>query len=198
MDILMLTCSVLLFYKFTVTIYGRKTLILDLQSVNKNSICIDLSAAFVLQHFSEQSPFLSFHNKHDSLPFMKQQSSYITQSRFRTVALICQPLPTFLCLPLGGEQSVEVCAAGVAWSVLLGENICQDVIALTTRFVFTDELGLEKSGPSSLQSLHPPNIRLKIQREFSSVQANKKINNSVKMLCYLADPRHSWHFDFGV
>lgn len=26
-------------------------------------------------------------------------------------------------LPLGGEQSIEVCAAGVAWNMLHGENI---------------------------------------------------------------------------
>lgn len=71
----------------------------------------------------------------------------------------------FLGLPLGSEQSIEVCATGVAWRVLCGENISQDVIALTTGFVLTHQLGLEKGGPTALQSLHPSHIRLNRQGE---------------------------------
>lgn len=71
----------------------------------------------------------------------------------------------FLGLPLGSEQSIEVCGAGVAWHVLCGENISQDVIALTTGFVLTHQLGLEKGGPTALQSLHPSHIRLNRQGE---------------------------------
>lgn len=64
-------------------------------------------------------------------------------------------------LPLGGEQPIEVSAAGVAWRVLQGENIGQDVVALTARLVLTHQLGLEEGGPTSLQSLHPSHVRLK-------------------------------------
>lgn len=53
-----------------------------------------------------------------------------------------------------------MCAAGVALCVLHGENISQDVVALTAGFVLTYQLGLEEGSPPSLQSLHPPNIRL--------------------------------------
>lgn len=70
-----------------------------------------------------------------------------------------------LSLPLGGEKSVEVCAAGVPWCVLRGENICQDVVALTAGFVLTHQLSLEEGGPTSLQSLHPSHIRLNRQEE---------------------------------
>lgn len=66
----------------------------------------------------------------------------------------------FLLLPLGGEQSVEVCAAGVAWRVLHGENISQDVVALTAGLVLTHQLGLEEGGPTPLQRLHPSHVRL--------------------------------------
>lgn len=68
-------------------------------------------------------------------------------------------------LPLGGEQSVEVCAAGVSWCVLHGENISEDVITLTAGFVLTHQLGLKEGGPSFLQSLHPSNIRLNRREE---------------------------------
>lgn len=63
-------------------------------------------------------------------------------------------------LPLGGEQSVEVCAAGVARYVLCGENVRQDVVALTTGLVLAHQLGLQKGGPTALQSLHPSHIGL--------------------------------------
>ena len=71
----------------------------------------------------------------------------------------------FCRVPLRGEQSVEVRAAGVARCVLRGEDIGQDVVALTAGFVLTHQLGLEEGGPTPLQSLHPSHIRLDGQGE---------------------------------
>lgn len=73
----------------------------------------------------------------------------------------------FHSLPLGGEQSVEECAAWIAWR-LLCENICEDVVALTTGFVLTHQLGLEEGRPTPLQSLHPSHVRLRGQRNMST------------------------------
>lgn len=110
----------------------------------------------------------------------------------------------FLSLPLGGEESIEVCAAGVALRVLHGEDVSQDVVALTAGFVLTHQLGLEEGGPTSLQSLHPSHVRLSRQSEKdepngnSVKENNESINHSVKMTSYLADSCYPGDLDFGV
>lgn len=63
-------------------------------------------------------------------------------------------------IPLGGKESVEVRAAGLALRVLHGVDVGQDVVALAAGFVLTDQLSLEKGRPPLLQSLHPSDIRL--------------------------------------
>lgn len=63
-------------------------------------------------------------------------------------------------LPLGGEESIEVCALRVSRCVLRGEDISQNIVALAAGFVLAHQLGLEESGPTLLQSLHPSNVGL--------------------------------------
>lgn len=63
--------------------------------------------------------------------------------------------------PLGGEEPVEVRAAGVSWAVLSGEDVFQDVVALTAGFVLAHQLRFEERGPTPLQGLHPSHVRLK-------------------------------------
>lgn len=97
-----------------------------------------------------------------------------------------------------------MCSAGVALRVLHGEDISHDVVALTAGFVLTHQLGLEESGPPSLQGLHSPDIRLngQEQKDYSSVNSirtNKEsVSHSVTTLGHLADSCHSGDFDFGV
>ena len=122
-------------------------------------------------------------------------------SSFQECQKTCARFCLFLILPLGGEESVEVRAAGVAWCVLRGEHIGQDVVALIAGFVLTHQLGLKEGGPPSLQSLHPSHIRLR-EKETSGgniIRANNgKINPSIKTLGYLADSCHPGDLDFGV
>lgn len=90
-------------------------------------------------------------------------------------------------VPLGGEQSVEVCAAGVAWYVLCGENIRQDVVALAAGLVLAHQLGLEKGGPTALQSLHPSHIGLSEAEKMSLaefIQGDQSVSQSI------TDQRH--------
>lgn len=68
-------------------------------------------------------------------------------------------------LPLGGEESIEVCALGVFRCVLRGKDISQNVVALAAGFVLAHQLGLEESGPSLLQSLHPSNVGLQQRQQ---------------------------------
>lgn len=128
----------------------------------------------------------------------------ITFGKNHNVAYVCTSPQLFFSLPLGGKESIEVCAAGVALCVLHGENISQDVVALTAGFVLTHQLGFEEGSPPPLQSLHPSNIRLNGQEENdkpsgNSIKANKEsINHSAMTLGHLADSCHSGDFDFGV
>lgn len=95
-----------------------------------------------------------------------------------------------------------MCAAGVAWCVLRGEDIGQDVVALTAGFVLTHQLGLEEGGPAPLQSLHPSHVRLDGQGEKDLARqrthTRRSISDSVRTPFYLADTCHPGHFDFGV
>lgn len=98
----------------------------------------------------------------------------------------------FLSSPLGGEEAVEVCAAGVSWYVLHGENVSQNVVALTAGFVLAHQLGFEKGGPTPLQSLHPSYIRLKETQAVSYGAGNRLMNQCVSqdagLPCTLVPP----------
>jgi len=85
----------------------------------------------------------------------------------------------FLRLPLGGEEPVEVGAAGIAGRVLRGEDIGEDVVALAARFVLTHQLGLEEGGPTSLKSLHPSHVRLDGQARQVKGHVRRSISRSV-------------------
>lgn len=53
-------------------------------------------------------------------------------------------------LPLRGEDTIEVCAAGVSWRVLFGKDISQNVKALATPSILTHQLSLKECCPASL------------------------------------------------
>ncbi|TNN58866.1 hypothetical protein EYF80_030876 [Liparis tanakae] len=129
-------------------------------------------------------------------------ASLVYRIPFRTSRGAAVTLFSIRGLPLGGEEPVEVCAAGIAGRVLRGEDIGEDVVALAARFVLTHQLGLEEGGPTALQSLHPPHVRLDRQARWVKGHVRRSIgrsiDRSVKTVWYLADSCHPGHFDFGV